>query len=81
MSFLMPSRPLTLPEYASEHFTVETEWQATPRPRARSSRVVQARYDSSVPHFDAGALTAALRLDAMPLFQGRVRKIRGSFGP
>jgi len=65
---------------SSQHYTVEAEWQATPRVRASSRHVVSARDDRDPRHFDAEALTAALCLGAKPVPPGVARRVKGNYG-
>jgi hypothetical protein len=64
----------------SQHYTVETDWQATPRVRAKVRRFVVAREGRDGPRFDAEALTAALCLNAKPLPPGVARRVKGNYG-
>ena len=63
----------------AQHYTVETEWQATPRVRAHVRRIVDARDNPGEALFDATALTAALRLSAKPHSGGVARLVRGNY--
>ena len=63
----------------SQHYTVEPEWQATPRDRKHVRRVVDARDDPGAPQFDAAALTDALSLNAKPVSTGVARKVAGTY--
>jgi hypothetical protein len=65
----------------SLHYTVEAEWQATPRIRDRVRRLIVAREFRDPHQFDAEALTAALGLKPKPLPPGVARRIRGNYAP
>jgi hypothetical protein len=63
----------------SQHYSIETEWQATSRERKHIRRTVDARDNPNAPQFDAAALTAALRLAAKPVSSGVARKVAGTY--
>ena len=63
----------------SQHDTVATEWEATPRAGKHVRRAVDARDDSGAPQFDADALTAALHLEAKPVSSDVARKVEATY--
>ena len=63
----------------AQHYTIETEWQTTPRVRTHARRIIEAREGPNEPLFDAAALTAALRLTAKPVSSSVARKVTGTY--
>jgi len=63
----------------SQHYIVETEWQATPRDREHVRRVVDARDDPGAPQFEAAALSDALLLSAKAVSSGVARKVEATY--
>jgi hypothetical protein len=71
---------MTFHDYpVSQHYTVEPEWQATPRTRITVRRVADSREMPGAPQYDAAPLTAALFLDSKPVSSELARKITGNY--
>jgi hypothetical protein len=66
-------------DLTEQHYTVETDWQATTRVRPHVRRITDARESPNEPLFDAAALTTALSLDAKPVSASLARKVTCTF--
>jgi hypothetical protein len=64
---------------ASPRYTVDAEWQSTPRVVGHLRRLADSRESSIVPRYDAVALTEALRLDSKPALNGVARRVVATY--
>jgi hypothetical protein len=64
---------------ASPRYTVEAEWQSTPRVVGRVRRLADSRESPIASRYDAAALTEALRLNSAPALNGAARRVVATY--